>query len=119
MKHLLKIFAVLFVATLIAPNSAYSYVDKDVAVLRALNKAAGKTQIVRAAVGQQTNIDKLTLTVRSCKQTDPFDAENNYAFVEIADPALGQIYGGWMNKNEPGQNPLQSADWDIWLVACE
>ena len=119
MKTLSRIFAVLLVATLVAPRPAYSYVDKTTAVLRALNKAAGKTQVVRATVGQTTNVEKLAITIRSCKQTDPFEAENHYAFVEIADPAHGQIYGGWMNRNEPGQNPLQSPDWDIWLVACE
>ncbi len=119
MKSLLKILTVFMVATLVVPNQAYSYVDKSVAVLRALNKAAGKTQTIRVPVGQSSRIDKLTINIRACMQSDPFEAENHFAFVEITDSGAGQIYGGWMNRNEPGQNPVQSPDWDIWLTTCE
>ena len=101
------------------PRTAYSYTDKNTAILRILNKAAGKTQTVRVPVGYTVEFEKLTLSVRSCKQTDPFDAENYFAFIEISTSAQGQIFGGWMNRNEPGKNPLQNPDWDVWLVNCE
>lgn len=101
------------------PQCADAYIDHNVAVLRVLNKAAGKVQTVRAPVGNTVQYDKLTMLVRACKQSDPFDAENHFAFVEIFNSASEQIYGGWMNRNEPGQNPIESPDWDIWLGGCE
>ncbi len=119
MKCLSKILLLFVVATTVIPGDAYSYTDRSTAVLRVLNKAAGKAQTVRVPVENSINFEKLTITARSCKQTDPFDAENHFAFIEISEPAQGQIFGGWMNKNEPGKNPLQNPDYDVWLVACE
>ena len=106
-------------ALLMAPRVTYAYIDKGVAVLRVMDKAAGKTRAVNAPVGASVAIEKLTILVRACKQSDPFDAENFYAFVEITKSDLGQIYGNWMNRNAPGEAPLQNADYDVWLVECK
>ena len=40
-----------------------------------------------------------------------------FAFIEIFDDK-DQVFGGWMTRNEPGQNPLQHSDYDVWLVKC-
>ncbi len=119
MKCFKRILIAVFVCMLAVPQSAYSYIDHSVAVLRVLNKAAGKAQTVRVPVGYEVDFEKLTISVRSCKQTDPFNAENYFAFVEITENAKDQIFGGWMNRNEPGDNPLQNPDYDVWLVNCE
>ena len=101
------------------PSVASAYVQRDSAVLRVMNKDAGKVQEVVVAVGSEIQFEKLFINVRDCKQTDPFDAENYFAFVEIFENNKGQIFGGWLNRNEPGQNPLQHPDYDVWLVKCE
>ena len=119
MKSLCKIFTLFILAVVVLPMPANAYIDRGIAVLRVLNKAAGKTNTVRVPVGYSVKYEKLEIAVRSCKQTDPFDAENYFAFLEVDDGAQGQIFGGWMNRNEPGKNPLQSPDWDIWLTGCE
>ena len=100
-------------------SPAFAYIEKDVAVLRVMNKAAGKTQIVRGRVDESVRIDGLTIITRNCKQSDPFDAENFFAFVEIYTKTDDRIYSGWMNRNEPGQNPLQDDTYDVWLERCE
>ena len=119
MRHLKQIFALFILLTLVIPGSAHSYTDHSNAVLRVLNKAAGKTETIRVPVDYTVEYEKLKISVRSCKQTDPFNAENYFAFVEIEESSQGQIFGGWMNKNEPGKNPLQNPDYDVWLVTCE
>lgn len=98
---------------------AHAYIDRDAAVIRIMNKAAGKVQTVTLPVGQNTQYEKLNMVVRSCKQTDPFDAEDFFMFIEINKSDSGQIFSGWMSANEPGDNPLQNADYDLWLVRCE
>jgi hypothetical protein len=119
MKKVVNFLAV-FVLTFGAFASvAHAYIDHSTAVVRILNKAAGKTQTVRVPVGHSVDFEKLNIGVRTCKQTDPFDAENFFAFIEIIDSNDIQIFGGWMNRNEPGQNPLQNPDYDVWLVSCE
>lgn len=101
------------------PHDSFSYVDKDSALLRIMDKAAGKTQVVPVKVGEIFNRDGLKIIVRDCKQTDPFDAENFFAFLEIYTKSDDRIFSGWMDRNEPGKNPLQNDAWDVWLDKCE
>lgn len=101
------------------PVTADAYVNRNTAVLRIMNKDAGKVQEVNIPVGQEQQFEKMFINVRSCKQTDPFLAEDFFAFMEISERDKGQFFGGWMSRNEPGQNPLQHPDYDVWLVKCE
>ena len=112
------VFGLLCVMCLI-PNMAGAFVKRDVAVVRVLNKDAGKVQEINIPVGSEVQLEKLFINVRTCQQTDPFQAEDFFAFIEIAESGKGQIYGNWMSRNEPGQNPLQHPDYDVWLVKCE
>lgn len=103
----------------ISERPAFAYIEKDTAVLRVMNKAAGKTQTLPISVGKTVNHDSLIITVRNCKQSDPFDAENFFVFLEIYTKSDERIFSGWMNRNEPGQNPLQNDTFDVWLEKCE
>lgn len=98
---------------------ANAYVDKKTAVVQIMNKAAGKSQIISMPVGMAMQFEKLSVMIRSCKQTDPFDPEDFFMFAEISKNGEGKIFGNWMSRNEPGDNPLQNADYDLWLVRCE
>jgi len=100
-------------------NNAFSYIEKQNAVVRIMDKVSGKTQAVSLPVGQNIEHDSLNLIVRNCKQSDPFDAENYFVFIEIYTKSDGRIFSGWMNRNEPGQNPLQHDVYDVWLEKCE
>jgi hypothetical protein len=84
-----------------------------------MNKAAGKAQTLNIPVGQSAQFEKLNITVRACKQSDPFKAENFYAFIEITANNDTKIFSNWMNRNNPGKNPVQNPDYDAWLVRCE
>ena len=112
-----KIILSLFISAL--PVVANAYVDKTNAVIRILNKDAGKVSEHTVSVGDVLNYEKLNIVLRSCKQSDPFDAENFWAFVEIKDSDDKLIFSNWLNRNEPGNTPLQHMDYDVWLVRCE
>lgn len=117
-----KIYAVFLLSIgLIAgvSDDALAYVERENAIVRIMNKAAGKVQTITMPVGRDIQFEKLQMLVRSCKQSDPFDAENYFAFIEISKSDEGKIFSNWMNANEPGENPLQNADYDVWLVKCE
>ncbi len=113
-----KIFLVLAIICAL-PDLALAYINRDMAVLRVMNKDAGKVHQISVPVGGEEQFEKLFINVRACKQSDPFQAEDFFAFVEIAEFDKGQIFGGWLSRNEPGQNPLQHPDYDVWLVKCE
>ncbi len=103
----------------VGAQAAHAYQNHDTAVVRVMDKAAGKVQGLSLPVGQTVRFEKLSLTVRACKQTDPFQAENFWAFTEISDADDGLIFSNWLSRNEPGDNPLQNPDYDVWLVRCE
>ncbi|MBR4507701.1 MAG: DUF2155 domain-containing protein [Alphaproteobacteria bacterium] len=117
MKCLARFLAIFVVAVFGFTCASHAYIEHNTAVLRVLNKAAGKVHVVRVPVGHSVEFEKLNIVARKCMQSDPFDAENYFAFIEINEQK--QIFGGWMNRNEPGKNPLQNPDWDVWLVNCE
>ncbi len=94
------------------------FIDRNTAVIRFMNKAAGKTHTASLPVARRSEIEKLSVVVRACKQTGPYMAENFYMFVEIEKNGK-KIFSGWMDRNEPGDNPLQDADYDLWLIKCE
>ncbi len=116
MKKLLCILSLLCCVAL--PHVGNAYVDRQTAVINILDKASGKTHMFSVGVGTEFKYEKLSFIVRACKQTDPFQPENAFMFIEISQNNE-QIFGGWMNKNAPGENPLQNADYDMWLVRCE
>ncbi len=117
-KQICKLLLLMVVAVLGGVRSANAWIDHDSAVVSVMDKAAGKVQTVTVPVGGVAVFDKLEIKVRSCKQTDPFDAEDFFMFAEVSKTDEGQIFGGWMSRNEPGDNPLQNADYDLWLVEC-
>ena len=88
-----KIILSLFISAL--PVAANAYVDKSSAVVRILNKDAGKVSEHTINVGNALNFEKLNIVLRSCKQSDPFDAENFWAFVEIKDSDDKLIFSNW------------------------
>jgi hypothetical protein len=83
-----------------------------------MNKAAGKTHTISIPAGKPSAYDKVEILVRSCKIADPYQPENSFAFAQISKSGE-TIFSGWMNANDPGQNPLQDADYDVWLLRCE
>ena len=116
MKKMLSIFAI--ACTVMVANNARAFVDRQNAVINILDKASGKSHMATIPVGNNVEYEKLSFIVRTCKQSDPFQAENFFMFIEISQNNE-QIFSGWMDKNEPGKNPLQNADYDMWLVRCE
>ncbi|MBE6461993.1 MAG: DUF2155 domain-containing protein [Alphaproteobacteria bacterium] len=110
---------IIYLIVCVMPCLANAYINRDAAVLRVMNKDAGKVQEIVIPVGQEIQFEKLFINMRTCKQSDPFDAENFWAFVEIAESDKGLLFSNWMNRNEPGENPLQHPDYDVWLVRCE
>lgn len=108
-----------FLLVCVLPSVAGAYINRETAVLRVMDKDAGKVQEIIVPVGQEVQVDKLFINVRACKQSDPFDAENFWVFVEIFEHGKDLLFSNWMNRNEPGQNPLQHPDYDVWLARCE
>ncbi len=118
MMKISRFFLILLCGAVLA-TGANAYTNRNTATIQILDKAAGKTQTLTIPVGQEIVFEKLTIVARACKQSDPFKAENFYAFVEIVESGNNKIYANWFDRNNPGKNPVQNPDYDAWLVKCE
>lgn len=112
-----QIIALMMAIGVMTPMVSHAYIAHDTAIVRIMNKAAGKAQTIKIPVGREVSYEKLDMLVRTCQQTDPFQAEDFFMFIEISQKS--KIFSGWMSRNEPGNNPLQHPDYDVWLVGCE
>ncbi len=99
--------------------NANAFIEKNNATVRIMNKAAGQVQTITLPVGVATDFEKLNITIQTCKQTDAFEPLDFWMFAQVAKNSDGEIFSGWMNRNDPGDNPLQDADYDLWLIKCE
>ena len=125
MKKIRLKFLPLFIVALcigsIDARADTQYINRNTAVVRIMNKAAGKAQTVSIPVGRATEFEKLDIIVRACRETPPFEMRDFFMFVEIGKRGANapRLFSGWMTATEPGDNPLQDADYDLWLVQCE
>jgi hypothetical protein len=103
----------------VASARSAEFINKNTAVVRIMDKASGRARTVNIPAESSADHEKISVLVRACKQTAPFEPENNFMFAEITKKQSGKIFSGWMDANAPGKNPLQDADYDLWLVRCE
>jgi hypothetical protein len=115
-KKLLLLFALISPAFAETAESEYAMMNN--ATVQVMNKQAGKVQTITIPVGKAVKFNKLEILVRKCMATNEFMPEDFFMFTEIRKGGA-KIFSGWMTKSEPGQNPLQDADNDLWLIRCE
>lgn len=123
MQGIKYIFAALFMMTanVAAAVGGTQYIDRGTAQMRIMTKAAGRAHTVNVPVGERgIEFDKLKIAVPTCKQSEPYAALDYFAFVQVwKKPSDAKIFSNWMTASEPGENPLQDADYDLWLIKCE
>ena len=113
------------------PARAVTPVAERVAVLGALNKRNGQLQQFEMKPGGSAVFGALTIRLRTCETTPPWEARQTAAFVQIdeavvqprtaqgsAPPAAKRIFSGWMFAESPSLNPLTDALYDVWVKSC-
>ena len=111
----------LAVAAAALPAGTTPMADR-VATIAALNKRNGRTQVFTAHPGQQIGFDSLTIRVRACETTPPWEQALTGAFLQI-DEALRpagsrRLYSGWMYADTPSLHPLEHPLYDVWVKSC-
>lgn len=95
-----------------------NYIPMQNATVQIMNKQSSKVQTLTIPLNKKVTFDKLEITVKKCLGTNEFLPEDFFMFIEIK-KSNNQIFSGWMTRSEPGQNPLQDPDTDLWLVNCD
>lgn len=108
--------AVLPPATAITPNA------QRVVTIAAIDKRTGLNRSFVGNPGQMFNFGALTVRVRTCETTPPWEQKLTGAFLLI-DETIGKaapkrIYSGWMFAESPSLHPLEHARYDVWVKSC-
>lgn len=105
------------------PSSGLTPNAARVVSIGAIDKRTGVTKTYTGSPGQMFSFGTLTVTVRSCETTPPWEQKLTGAFLLI-DDTIGRakprrIYSGWMFGESPSLHPLEHARYDIWVKSCE
>ena len=108
--------------------SAVTPMAERVVRLAALNKRNGATQEFTAHPGDSFRFATLTVRVRACETTPPWEARQTAAYLQIDDaPAqvrkasshpVRRVFSGWMFAESPSLNPLEHPLYDVWVKSC-
>ncbi len=113
-------------ATATAPATAVTPMAERVVRLAALNKRNGQAQEFTAHPGDTFRFATLTVRVRACETTPPWEARQTAAYLQIDDaPAQvrtsrppRRVFSGWMFAESPSLNPLEHPLYDVWVKSC-
>ncbi|KCZ57210.1 hypothetical protein HY29_00360 [Hyphomonas beringensis] len=119
---------------------AATYVQKDRATLRALDKITGRSTDIEVKVGEPVVFGSLKVELKVCYQTPPEEAPESAAFlkinstqpvaVETMEAAVAaedvntvsdenpELFSGWMYASSPGLSALEHPVYDIWVIRC-
>lgn len=122
-----------------AANAA-TYVKKDRATLRALDKITGRSTDIEVFVDQPVVFGSLKVELKACYQTPPEEVPESAAFlkvdstqavaVETMTDAVDagdvdtvseenpNLFMGWMFASTPGLSALEHPVYDIWVIRC-
>ena len=119
---------------------AATFVQKDKATLRALDKISGRSTDIDVKVGEPVVFGSLRVELKACYQTPPEEAPESAAFlkihstqpvaVETMESAVSadevetvseenpELFSGWMYASSPGLSALEHPVYDIWVIRC-
>lgn len=93
-----------------------------VITVAAIDKRTGLTRSYVGKPGESFTFGALTVRVRACEATPPWEQPLEGAFLLI-DEQIGQlaprrVYSGWMFAQSPSLHPLEHARYDVWVKSC-
>lgn len=97
--------------------------SQRVAVLGILNKKTGEWQDITLHTGETTHFPEIIIKLEACEETMPWEAEHlTGAFVQIESLKYNhrwqKVFSGWLYKEAPSLNVLESPDYDVWPKSC-
>lgn len=96
-------------------------VAERVVTIAGLNKRNGKSVEIAVKPGAVVTYGPLTIAVRTCETTPPWEQKLSGAFLQIHERRAAtsrRIYSGWMFAESPSLNPLEHPLYDVWVKSC-
>lgn len=95
------------------------WLPRSAAELQVLDKLEAVSRNLTVPVGQSARFGSLTITVKACDVRQPDREQDAAAFLSIADSRPDEAgFQGWMLRNEPWLDMMQSSLYDVRVVGC-
>ena len=89
------------------------------AMLRGLDKVAGRTSNIEMKVGQTVKFGFISVTLRECRYPVDDPASDAYAFLTITEGDKPKPdFSGWMIASSPALSALDHPRYDVWVIRC-
>lgn len=104
-----------------APQTRVTPNAERVVEVAAIDKRSGQQQIFKGNPGQSFVFGNLTVAIKTCETTPPWETRLSGAFLQIDEKgrsATKRIFSGWMFAESPSLNPLEHPRYDVWVRSC-
>lgn len=103
--------------------SGATFIDREVAVLQALDKITARVSKMTVRVGETAQFGQLLVEVKACRVRPPEEPPEAAAFLEVTDlgrreTRSNQAFYGWMFASSPAVSAMEHPVYDIWLAGC-
>lgn len=93
-----------------------------IATIGLLEKRTARSQFVEMKPGQVITYGALTVALRACETTPPWEDPMTGAFLQIdergRDGRNRRVFSGWTYAEIPGLNPFEHPRYDVWVRSC-
>lgn len=98
--------------------------DRQIAVMRALDKITGRTATFEGKVGSIVSFGRLEIMVRRCQESPPSRVPEQAAFLQIFENRVkpkqrAEVFSGWMFATNPALSAMDHPTYDVWLLSCK
>lgn len=104
-----------------APQTGVTSNSERVAEIAVIDKRTGQQRIFSGKPGDSFSFGNLTVGVKTCETTPPWETKLSGAFLQIDEKrrnAARRIFSGWMFAESPSLNPLENPRYDVWVKSC-
>lgn len=113
-----RLCAMLF-AMLASQATAQPASEAPGAQFRGIDKITGEIYDLQISAGQTQQLDRIRITLNSCRYPVGNPAGDAYASIEVTDASAGNIlFAGWMIASSPALSAMEHPRYDIWVIRC-
>ncbi|NKD77121.1 DUF2155 domain-containing protein [Haematospirillum sp. H1815] len=117
------VVAVSTTVSFITPSGAAETIERRIAVLRWLDKAAARVQTMEVEVNRTFQIQTLQIIARACVGRPPEEPPESAVFLDVwenkANQPAVEVFRGWMYASSPGLSAMEHPVYDIWVLDCK
>lgn len=94
--------------------------ERPIAILRGLDKIAGRVADIRVKVGETATYERLQITVEECRVPPADEPPDAFVFMKVVDENEGAepVFSGWMFASSPALSAMDHQRYDLWVLSC-